>query len=210
MKICTTCKENLPESSFSKKRQRKDGLSGICRNCIRAVSKRNYARYRDELIQKSRDFRAQNPDSFKQYYRDNYDYFQDYNAKTAEKRAQWQKENKARIDQKRRERWEKRPELRLKARIRSYFWSKLKKSYVAKPNSSIALLGCSVEEFKRHLEKRFASGMSWENYGKWHLDHIRPCAAFDLTNPIQLAACFHFSNLQPLWAKDNLRKGAKV
>jgi len=72
------------------------------------------------------------------------------------------------------------------------------------------LLGCTVEEFKQHLESLFKPGMSWDNYGfeGWHIDHIRPCAVFDLTDPEQQRACFHYTNLQPLWAAENLRKGA--
>jgi hypothetical protein len=76
------------------------------------------------------------------------------------------------------------------------------------------LLGCSVEYLKRYLEGRFLPGMSWDNWGHvgkvWHIDHIRPCASFDLTDPEQQRACFHYTNLQPLWAVDNIRKGAKV
>jgi hypothetical protein len=51
--------------------------------------------------------------------------------------------------------------------------------------------------------------MTWENRSKWHVDHIRPCASFNLFDPAQQAACFHFSNLQPLWAADNIRKSDK-
>ena len=51
--------------------------------------------------------------------------------------------------------------------------------------------------------------MTWQNYGDgWHIDHIHPCAAFDLTDPEQQKACFHWSNLQPLWAIDNFRKSS--
>jgi hypothetical protein len=78
-----------------------------------------------------------------------------------------------------------------------------------KADSTQALIGCSAEELKRHLQIRFRPGMSWDNYGEWHIDHIRPCASFDLTDPEQQRACFNFKNLQPLWAKDNLSKGAK-
>ena len=51
--------------------------------------------------------------------------------------------------------------------------------------------------------------MSWGNYGKWHVDHIRPCASFNLVNEEEQKKCFHYTNLQPLWAKDNLSKGSK-
>lgn len=71
------------------------------------------------------------------------------------------------------------------------------------------LVGCSPLELCKHLADKFLPGMTWENHGEWHIDHIRPCASFDLTDPEQQKQCFHFSNLQPLWAVDNLRKNAK-
>ena len=72
--------------------------------------------------------------------------------------------------------------------------------------SSLQLVGCSLTELRQHLESQFVHGMSWDNYGKWHIDHIRPCASFDLLDPEQQRQCFHYTNLQPLWAADNLRK----
>ena len=65
---------------------------------------------------------------------------------------------------------------------------------------------CSTDELNKHLESLFQQGMSWDNYGEWHIDHIRPCASFDLTDFEQQKQCFHYSNLQPLWAADNFAK----
>src|SRR5258708_1385726 len=79
-----------------------------------------------------------------------------------------------------------------------------------KSTRTLKLLGCSVKELKIHLERQFPSGMSWENREKWHIDHIIPCSKFDLADPAQQRACFHYSNLQPLWAVDNIRKGGRV
>lgn len=78
-----------------------------------------------------------------------------------------------------------------------------------KHQSSLNLLGCSLEAFKAHLEKQFKDGMSWANYGDWHIDHIRPCATFDFNNPSALKECFHYTNLQPMWKLDNQRKNSK-
>ena len=71
------------------------------------------------------------------------------------------------------------------------------------------LCGCSLDELKAWLEKQFIENMNWENRSLWHVDHIRPCASFDLTDIEQQKQCFHFTNLQPLWAADNFKKGAK-
>jgi len=78
-----------------------------------------------------------------------------------------------------------------------------------KSAATLELLGCSVCDLKLHLESNFTEGMTWENYSfsGWHIDHIRPCASFDLSCPEQQKQCFHYTNLQPLWAEDNLRKG---
>jgi len=93
----------------------------------------------------------------------------------------------------------------LRSRVRGAF-----KSGGEKAEKTMELLGCSVQHVKDHLESQFTEGMTWENQGEWHIDHIRPCASFDLTDPEEQKKCFHWTNLQPLWAQDNLRKGAKI
>lgn len=73
------------------------------------------------------------------------------------------------------------------------------------------LLGCTIPELRAHLEKQFRPEMTWENYGPvWHVDHVRPCAAFNFLDPVQQHECFHYTNLQPLFAAENLSKGARV
>ena len=72
------------------------------------------------------------------------------------------------------------------------------------------LLGCSFETARKHIESLFKPGMSWNNYGKWHMDHIIPCASFDLRCPVQQLACCYYKNLQPLWAFDNMSKGSQI
>lgn len=74
----------------------------------------------------------------------------------------------------------------------------------------MALIGCSIEDLRAHIESQFQPGMTWENYGKWHVDHIRPCVSFNLLDPMQQQECFHYTNLQPLWAEDNIKKGGRV
>lgn len=101
-----------------------------------------------------------------------------------------------------------RPEFRAGLNLRRRLHAALKGDY--KQGSAIEALGCSIEELRDKLEAQFEEGMSWDNYGKWHIDHVRPLANFDLLDPEQLRKVCHFSNLQPLWAEDNLRKGAKV
>jgi hypothetical protein len=76
-----------------------------------------------------------------------------------------------------------------------------------KIGSAVKDLGCSITELKVHLESKFTEGMTWDNYGDWHIDHIRPLSSFDLLNHDQLKEACNYINLQPLWAEDNLAKG---
>lgn len=79
-----------------------------------------------------------------------------------------------------------------------------------KSNKTIKLLGCTGSFLKQYLESKFLPGMSWDNHGKWHIDHIIPCASFDLSKSEQQQECFHYTNLQPLWAVDNLKKSKNI
>ena len=81
-----------------------------------------------------------------------------------------------------------------------------------KYNHAIDLLGCSIEEAKQHLERQFKYGMSWDNWGVdgWHIDHIIPIASFDFTKEEDQYRCFHYTNLQPLWADENIMKRDKI
>lgn len=97
------------------------------------------------------------------------------------------------------------PEFRIKVALRNRLRQCVK--YGFKADHTLNLLGCSFEYFIAYLESKFQDGMTLENYGKWHIDHIRPCSSFDLTNAEEQKKCFHYKNLQPLWAKDNLVKG---
>tara|TARA_B100000900_G_scaffold409732_2_gene426192 strand:+ start:543 stop:1022 length:480 start_codon:yes stop_codon:yes gene_type:complete len=109
-----------------------------------------------------------------------------------------------------RERCARDPAYRTLLRLRCRLRSAVKAQGSRKSASTMSLVGCSPAELRAHLESKFTGGMSWSNQGKWHVDHIRPCASFDLTDPDQQKACFHYTNLQPLWGIDNLCKGSKV
>lgn len=85
------------------------------------------------------------------------------------------------------------------------------KGTVKKSNSTTNLVGCSTEFLMEYLQNKFKVGMQWNNYGKgWHVDHIKPCASFNLLDPEEQKKCFHYTNLQPLWAFENVRKHAKI
>jgi len=94
--------------------------------------------------------------------------------------------------------------------LRSRTHSATKQRGASKTGKTVEMLGCSIQEFRAHLTAQFKDGMSWENYGEWEIDHIKPCRAFDLRDPEQQKLCFHYSNLQPMWADENKRKSDKV
>lgn len=100
-------------------------------------------------------------------------------------------------------------QFRNKTIVRSIFAQALRLQSVVKRTSVIPLLGCSIEFLLQHLEAQFQPGMTWDNQGVWHIDHIRPCASFDLSDVEQQRSCFHYTNLQPLWGVENIRKKDK-
>lgn len=102
--------------------------------------------------------------------------------------------------------WRQNPKNRLLSSLRRRFAHVLKGN--RKTDTTLKLIGCSREHFISYIEKQFQLGMSWENYGLygWHIDHIKPCSSFDLSKENEQRKCFHYTNLQPLWAKDNLKK----
>jgi hypothetical protein len=99
------------------------------------------------------------------------------------------------------------PVFRLECNLRTRLRHAVRET--VKSARTVELIGCTIPELRAHLEKQFTDGMTWANYGKWHVDHIRPCKSFELSDPEQQRICFHYSNLQPLWAKDNHEKSGR-
>jgi hypothetical protein len=117
-------------------------------------------------------------------------------------------EAKKRINARLRERRKTDPQFRLAHNLRSRLRKALKGKN--KSASTMTLLGCSIPHLKDHLEKQFIPGMTWANQGKWHIDHMMPCASFELSDPEQQRQCFHYTNLQPMWSKENISKGDTI
>jgi Prasinovirus endonuclease VII len=119
------------------------------------------------------------------------------------KNLKWRKKNWAQVAESRR-----RPQYAIASIGRAKVLRLLK---LQKSPRAEQLIGCSMEEFKRHLESLFKPGMAWNNHGRtgWQIDHIRPCSSFNLLDREELMKCFHYTNLQPLWGKENMSKGTK-
>jgi hypothetical protein len=156
-----------------------------------------FKKWRSENIEKDlervRKYHRDNAGIRRQYYLDN-------KHKIMPRQAKYQRD-KAKSD----------PEYKLAQMLRKRVWAALKNNYADKAHKTMDILGCSIPEYREHLESLFTAGMSWDNHSPrgWHIDHIMPCAAFDLTDPKEQKKCFNYKNTQPLWAVDNLRKSAK-
>ena len=122
----------------------------------------------------------------------------------------WYRKNRKKIKDKWNQRMKTDVEFNLRNKTRTrignairYYVKGLRKS-----NGTVELLGCSLSFFKQHLEKQFTKGMSWDHFikGNIHLDHIKACWSFDLSQVEEQKRCFNYKNVQPLWAYDNLSK----
>ena len=116
------------------------------------------------------------------------------------------KRNKKRIDRVRK----KNKPYMLSVRLRCRIYNVLKGLKKSAP--TLRMLGCSAADAKKHIESLWSPGMNWSNYGVhgWHIDHIKPCASFDLSKPEEQSKAFHFTNLQPLWAFENWSKSDRL
>jgi hypothetical protein len=136
-------------------------------------------------------------------------------ARAAAYKAEWARRNRERLSQRLciyfRVRSRSDPAFAMRLRLRSRLVGAIHRHLAGRSATGVIqeLLGCSLSELVRHLESKFLPGMSWDKRNQWHVDHIKPLCAFDLTDPEQQALAFHYSNLQPLWALDNMRKGGR-
>jgi hypothetical protein len=209
MKICAKCKIEKDLDDFTNNKNKKDGKCVYCRLCYSEINKnwRKNNPDKDKIIHntwKKKNTNKLRENNLKLYYKHHEKY--KLNAR------KYKQKNKNKLREKNRiyanKKYKENIEYRLKKLIRGRISKALKRN--SKFSSSLDLLGCSIDKLKNHLEQKFTEGMTWKNYGKWHIDHIKPCDSFDLKKHCQQKQCFHYSNLQPLWAKDNIKKSNKI
>jgi hypothetical protein len=141
------------------------------------------------------------------------DYWARHPEKRSEQRKAWRNRDRAKngsLSPGEKRRRENSPSWRLQNRLRNRVRNVVARARGHKSARTQELVGCSWDHLRLWLVFNFQPGMSLKNYGLWHVDHILPCSSFDLTDPAQQRACFHYTNLQPLWAKDNLAKSDKL
>lgn len=204
-KVCKKCGIEKGINMFHKKKQNKDGHSHICAIC-QAKYIKDYKNTPNgkEAYQKGR----------KKYYINHKQNYIDYRETEQYQEYRNSEEYKKMCTQSHLIYVKKRMsidlEFKIEQNLRLAVRTRLKKRNI--DARTLELIGCTYDQFKAHIESLFKEGMTWDNwefYG-WHLDHIIPCAAFDLTDPEQQKKCFNYTNLQPLWWYENFSKGAKI
>jgi len=193
--------------------------NGSCRECdikrlaspqAKAKSKAYRDANKDLINAKNKARYEANPEPYKQRARDRYAADPD---SIRARNKEWVKRNKDSlriyIRDYRRRRIKEDPTFRAQAMVRVMLTRCIRRASSKKSASTEEILGYSASEFRKHIESLFKHGMSWANHGKWHVDHIRPLSSFDLTTLDGLRAANSLHNLQPLWAKKNLKKSAK-
>ena len=209
-KHCARCKEYLILNKFGISRHMWDDLRSMCKTCRRQYAKEFRIKNKEKMRAKEKNWRSKNIEKCraygKKYYKNNPGKYKGYGKKYYNNNK---KKVCARIYAYKKKKYHSDIKYRLVTLLRGRLLGALKAQGVYKTKTTMKLCGCSLEKLKQHLESQFTEGMSWENKGEWHIDHIKPCAAFDLSDVEQQKECFHFTNLQPLWAIDNIRKGAK-
>jgi hypothetical protein len=171
-----------------------------------------------KMKQYSQDHRAEKTAYMRQYRQDHRagkavwqkQYYQNHKPEAAAYAKQYYQDHKAEVVMYNRQRFSDDIDYRLKTNIRVEIKQSIKDNKQYK--HSIDLLGCSIPEARAHLERQFKPGMNWDNYGfyGWHIDHIIPLASFDFRDYEQQKRAWHYTNLQPLWAVDNMKKGCKI
>ena len=232
---CRTCNQTKPIVEFAKASSNKNGYRAKCLICVRAYNKMRYdacdktarreslRRWQDAnrdyvnayarkqrnvnepFVPKGRQLRythhSQANAKSNAHYHANKAHFHEYNRKRNQ-RSDVKAKRAAQALRLLRENEQYRIKQLLSKRIRAAIKSAPKAAH------TLELLGCDLTLFRSWMEHQFWNGMSWHNhsYRGWHIDHIRPCASFNLTDPEQQKQCFHWTNLQPLWGKDNTSK----
>lgn len=221
-KVCVKCSTSKAQSEFEPDGRTADGLSNRCLPCLTEHRSSLKEANKKRASKRALAWRKANPEAWKAIevksksknrdkvllrMRNNY-------AENAESRRQSMREYYAQNKDKILEIRRSSPNSRMSATLRSRINCALKrvKAGKQKPGSAVKDLGCSVGELMSHLESLFKPGMSWHNHGLkgWHIDHIIPLDNFDLTDPEQFKKACHYKNLQPLWAVENLSKGARL
>lgn len=210
MKVCSNCNLLKDFDSFNKGSRYKDGYRARCKECFKIYRES----IRDVHIEYSKNYKKANKDVLKIKNKN-------WRIRKADEIKKWREENKEYIKQRRIEnkvnmrnylktRRDNEPVFRFKQNVRRLILHSFKRGgkNLKKIDKTEVILGCKIEEFIIYISLKFVEGMTLDNHGKWHIDHIIPLASANTEEDV--IRLNHYTNLQPLWSKDNLSKGAKI
>ena len=191
MKVCRSCNTEKPSGDFYPGRRK-------CKFCYLEQKKEFVKNNRPRILESKRQYRKDNQEQVKKYKKE-------YYHKNKDSILKYNKEYKKGYHQRR---LLTDTVYKMKYIVRNLIRCSLWKRGYTKKSRTYKILGLQYREFKLYMERQFVTGMSWDNHGEWHIDHIIPIAtARSEDDVIRLN---HYTNLQPLWAKDNLSKGSKI
>lgn len=213
-------------------RERKRWRESYYKHRDKILAKRKLNREKSRI--REQEYREQNREKLKKYRRERYwrdpermrkiarEYARAHPPKKPQTPAQkaaareaerrYRNRHRERLKAEENERLARDPEYRLIRLLRTRVAAAVRSQYSVKACKTMELIGCGMHKLFAYLEQQFQPGMDWHNYGKtgWHIDHIIPCAAFDLSPPEQQKACFHYTNLRPMWARENTARGSRI
>lgn len=238
-KVCGKCGIEKDICEFNLRNSIKNIYRTDCKSCcslyykkyrkdnekkVKNTKKLYYENNKEFLIEKSKKYRENNYEIVKEKdklrsklrYENRKEEKKLYDKKNAERirehKRKYEEKNKEFLKEKKRivisERIKKDPVFHIKQLMRKRLYDFITRNNIVKKNRTFDIIGCTPEFLKEYLEKQFRDGMNWENRGEWHIDHIIPLSS--ATSEEELYKLCHYTNLQPLWAEENLRKGNKI
>ena len=215
-KVCSICKSDKEVCEFGKSASSKDGLLYCCKKCNNKRSVEYRKNNPEKVLEITRNWTAKNPEwvynRHKKWRDENRELDNEIKRnwlnKNPEKRKQYRENYKPRKREQRKERRNTDPIFNLTNRMRGRLRKYLIILNISKKNKTFEIVGCSPQFLKEHLEKQFVDGMTWENRSEWHIDHKIPLSSAKTEE--ELYKLCHYTNLQPLWAEENLKKSNKI
>jgi hypothetical protein len=200
-KVCSKCFTEKSLSEYNVCSRVKDGRKAECRDCQRIESKKYRLENKEKIKEYNTNWNRDNQEYYKKYFEE---YYTINYEKERDRKIKWFRDNKEYLNdyQKRRKKED------ILFRIISNMRNSVNRYLKYRSKRTFDIIGCSPESLKEHLEKQFTNGMTWDNRSEWHIDHIIPLSSAKTEE--ELYKLCHYSNLQPLWAGDNLSKGNKV
>ena len=188
LKTCSKCKKTKPINEFYLRNEYSRRYRNQCKECMKEYRENN----KEKIAEYKKEYRLTNKEKIAEYHKE-------YCQNNKEKMNEHQR-NRRKID----------PKYKLNTNIRNAIGFSLHGNKNGRHWED--LVGYTLDELKKHLEKQFTDGMNWDNYGFWHLDHRIPLSAFNFTKPkhIGFKIAWALENLQPLWAEENMSKNAKL